>query len=111
MRDVASAHIKAGYMPGAKGRHILSCGAASLLDIAHILRKSFGDRYPFPRRQAPKFLLWIIAPMFGYTRKWVIRNVGIQIKFDNSHSKTDLGMSYNPVEQTITEHFRQILVV
>jgi hypothetical protein len=29
--------------------------------------------------------------------------------FDNSYSKTDLDMSYIPIEQTIKEHFQQIL--
>jgi nucleoside-diphosphate-sugar epimerase len=109
VRDVASSHIKAGYAPGASGRHIIASGEATLLDLAKILRKHFGDNYPFPRRQAPKFLFWTIAPMYGYTRKWVIRNVGIQIKLDNSYSKTDLGLSYIPIDQTVKDHFQQIL--
>jgi len=109
VRDVAAAHIKAGYTPEAKGRHIIVSGVSTLLDIANILRKHFGDRYPFPRRQAPKFLFWLIAPMMGYTRKYVSRNVGIQTKFDNSYSKTDLSMSYITIEQTVKDHFQQIL--
>jgi nucleoside-diphosphate-sugar epimerase len=108
VRDVASAHIKAGYAPGASGRHIVVSEEVSLLDIANILRKHFGDRYPFPRRQAPKFLFWVIAPMMGYTRKFVSKNIGIHIKLDNSYSKTDLGMSYIPAEQTVKDHFQQI---
>jgi nucleoside-diphosphate-sugar epimerase len=109
VRDVASAHIKAGFTPKASGRHIIVSGEASLFDLANILRKHFGDTYPFPRRQAPKFLFWLIAPLLGYTRKYVSRNVGHQIKFDNSYSKADLGMSYIPVEQTVKDHFQQIL--
>jgi len=109
VRDVASAHIKAGFTPKASGRHIIVSGEARLLDVANILRKHFGDAYPFPRRQAPKFLFWLIAPRLGYTRKYVSRNVGHQIKFDNSYSKADLGMSYIPIEQTVKDHFQQIL--
>ena len=109
VRDVASAHIKAGYTPEASGRHIVVCGEATLLDIANILRKHFGDDYSFPRRQVPKFLFWLIAPMMGYTRKYVSRNVGIQIKLNNSYSKTDLSMSYITIEQTVKDHFQQIL--
>jgi dihydroflavonol-4-reductase len=109
VRDVATAHIKAGYTPEASGRHILANAEVTLLDIAKILRKHFGDAYPFPRRQAPKFLFWLIAPLYGYTRKYVTRNIGIRIRFDNSYSKSDLGMSYIPVEQTVREHFQQIL--
>ena len=109
VRDVASAHIKAGYTPQASGRHIVVSGEARLLDIANVLRKHFGNDYPFPRRQVPKFVFWLIAPMMGYTRKFVSRNVGIPIRFDNSYSKTDLGMSYISVEQTVKDHFQQIL--
>ena len=109
VRDVASAHIKAGFTPGASGRHIIASGEAKLLDIANILRKHFGDVYPFPRREVPKFVFWLIALKLGFTRKYVSRSVGYQIKIDNSYSKKDLGMSYIPIEQTVKEHFQQIL--
>ena len=109
VRDVATAHINAGYTPEASGRHIITSGEATLLDIANILLKHFGEDYPFPRKQVPKFLFWLIAPMKGFTRKYASRNAGIQIKFDNSYSKADLNMSYIPIEQTIKEHFQQIL--
>ena len=109
VRDVASAHIKAGYTPEASGRHIIVSGEAKLLDLANILRKNFGNDYPFPQRQVPKFMFWLIAPMLGYTRKYVSKNSGKQIKFDNSYSKTDLKMSYIPIEQTVKDHFQQII--
>jgi nucleoside-diphosphate-sugar epimerase len=109
VRDVAAAHIKAGYSPEASGRHIIVSGVATLLEFANMLRKHFGDDYPFPRKQVPKFLFWLIAPMHGFTRKYASRNAGIQIKLDNSYSKTDLSMSYIPIEQTVKEHFQQLL--
>ena len=56
VRDVATAHIKAGFTPNASGRHLVVSQEATLLDIANILRKHFGDAYPFPKRVAPKFL-------------------------------------------------------
>ena len=109
VRDVASAHIKAGYTPEASGRHIIASGEATLFDLAEILREHFGEGYPFPRRQVPKFLFWLIAPTLGFTRKYVSRNVGIRIEFDTSHGRADLGMSYIPIEQTMKEHFQQLL--
>lgn len=109
VRDVAASHIKAGFTPEASGRHIIVSRETTLLDIANILRKHFGDKYPFPRKQVPKFLFWLIAPMKGFTRKYVSRNTGIQIRLDNSYSKTDLNISYIPIEQTIKEHFQQVL--
>ena len=109
VRDAATAHLRAGFTPVAGGRTIVASEAATLMDIADILRKNFGDSYPFPKRLAPKFLFWLIAPMFGRTRKYVSRNVGIPIEFDNSRSKTELNLSYLPLEQTIREHFQQLL--
>lgn len=109
VRDVAMAHLKAGFTPEASGRHIVASEVISLLDIATVLRKHFGSGYPFPRKEAPKPLFWLIAPLFGFTRAYVRRNVGIAIKLDTSYGKKDLGMTYIPVEQTIREHFQQIL--
>jgi nucleoside-diphosphate-sugar epimerase len=109
VRDVAMAHIKAGVTPEASGRHILVSEEATLLDLGKILRKNIGDQYPFPTKEPPKFLLWLIAPMIGFTRKWAIKNVGYQIRLDNSYSKKDLGMTYIPLEKTVKDHFQQIL--
>ena len=109
VRDVAAAHIRAGYTPEASGRHIIVSEEATVLDLANMLRKHFGDDYALPRRHIPKFLFWLIAPMRGFTRKYVSKNVGIQIKLDNSYSKKDLSMSYIPIEQTVNDHFQQLL--
>jgi hypothetical protein len=62
-----------------------------------------------PKREAPKWLFWLIAPIYGRTRKYVSKNVGIPIRCDHAYSKSDLNMSYKPIEQTIKEHFQQIL--
>lgn len=109
VRDVALAHIKAGFTPEASGRHIVSGGETTLLDLGNTLRRHFGDAYPFPSKKVPKFLFWLLAPRLGFTRRFVSRNVGYHATFDNSYSKTDLSMSYIPTEQTVTEHFQQIL--
>jgi nucleoside-diphosphate-sugar epimerase len=109
VRDVASAHIKAGFTPSASGRHILVSEEATLFDIVGILRKRFGEAYPFPKRQVPKPLFWLVAPSWGYTRKYVSRNIGTRIRFDNSYSRADLKMSYIPIERTVAEHFQQII--
>ncbi len=109
VRDVAAAHLKAGYTPQASGRHILVSEEATLLQIAKVLEENFANDFAFPRRQVPKCIFWMIAPLLGYTRKYVNRNVGIPIRFDNSYSKQDLGMSYLPVARTIKDHFQQLI--
>lgn len=109
VRDVAQAHIKAGLTLSASGRHILAATEVSLLEISKILRGHFGDTYPLPKREVPKFMVWLTAPMIGLTREMVKKNVGYPIKFDNSYSKKDLGLEYRPIEETLIEHFQQII--
>ena len=43
------------------------------------------------------------------TRKFVDRNVGYPLAFDNSRSQKELGLTYRPVEETIIDHFQQML--
>ena len=109
VRDIAEAHIQAGFTPEASGRHILASQTMSLLEIGEILRKNFGDGYPFPKRELPKALLWLIAPLLGSTRRDVSRNYGYPLQLDNSRSIHELGIQYRPVEDTLVEHFQQIL--
>lgn len=109
VRDVAQAHIKAGLTPAAKGRHIAVSDSISMLGVGRILMKHFGKRYNFPRMEAPKFLIWLVGPMNGITRKFVSTNVGYPLKFDNSYTRKDLGLEFRPVEQTLVEHFQQMI--
>ena len=59
--------------------------------------------------QIPKFISWIVGPIYGVSRKFVIKNVGIKIKFDNSYSKKCLNISYIPIEQTVKDQFEQLI--
>ena len=109
VRDVAMAHIKAGYTPAAKGRHITTAGDTTPLGMGRMLRKKFAGKYLFPMFAAPKLMVWLIAPMAGLTRKFVSLNVGYKISCDNSKSRRELGLKYRPVEQTLCDHFQQAL--
>jgi nucleoside-diphosphate-sugar epimerase len=109
VRDVARAHIGAGFRPDASGRHILCAGEYSLIDIGRMLRAHFGEGYPFPKMVSPKFLVWLIAPFLGITRAVVSKNVGYPIKFDNSYSREDLGIEYRPMAETLIAHFQQLI--
>lgn len=108
VRDVAKAHILAGFTPSASGRHICTSEDRSFLDMANALRKDFSE-FPLPKGFVPKWLFSLIAPMVGFTRKYVKLNVGFDIRMDNSYIKKDLGMDFIPFEQTITDHFKQLL--
>lgn len=108
VRDVANAHIQAGFTPSASGRHICTSEDRSFLDLADALRKDYSD-FPLPKKFVPKWLFSLIAPLIGFTRKYVKLNVGYNIRMDNSYVKKDLGMDFIPFEQTITDHFKQLI--
>ena len=109
VRDVAQAHYKAGFTPEASGRFITSSENTSMFDLGQALRKEYGDKYPFPKSVSPKFLIWALAPLFGYKRKMMARNVGYKWNVDNSKSKNVLGMKYTTGSQSIVDFFEQML--
>lgn len=109
VRDVAMAHIKAGFTPAAKGRHLTNATTTTPLALASILRSKFGGGYKFPRFTAPKALIWVAAPVGRLTREYVAKNVGYPFRFDASKSEKELGLKYRPVETTLTDHFSQLL--
>jgi len=103
VRDVAQAHIRAAFNPDASGRHILTADELGVLEMGAILRTEFGKKYPLPRRVLPKWLLYVTGPFQGYTWKYIQRNVGFPVRFDNTYSMEDLGMTYRPVAETLIE--------
>ncbi len=109
VRDIARAHVRAAFTPEAEGRHLLVSETVSMLQIADIIRKKFGTRFKLPKSTVPKFLVWLVGPLQGISRKFVALNVGHPLRFDNSKSRTALGMDYIPAERTIIDHLQQML--
>ena len=109
VRDVAQAHIQAGFTPEASGRHIVSAGEIELIEIGRILQEHFGSGYPFPKRISPKFVVSLVAPLLGMTRAFVKKNVGYKVRFDNAYSIKDLNLSYRPMKETLIAHFQQLI--
>lgn len=112
VREVAEAHIRAGLeCSGASGRYILSGHNTDLPELARILRKAFGDSFPFPKRILPKWLTWLVGPFVdeSLTRRLVARNIGVPAGFDNGRSRRELGIEYRPLEGSLTEMFQQLI--
>jgi len=107
VRDVAKAHILAGFSSTASGRHICVSDHKTFLDMANVIRANY-PKYQLPKGFVPKWLFWLIAPLAGFTRKYVKLNVGLDLKFNNSYIRKDLEMNFIPFEQTITDHFQQL---
>jgi nucleoside-diphosphate-sugar epimerase len=108
VRDVAAAHVAAAVRPGAKGRYILTADSLSMLDMANLMRAALPRPYPLPTRFLPKFLLWLVGPTQGFSRRFVTRNVGWPLAFDNSRSKSELGIVYTRSAKTFLDHVAQL---
>lgn len=109
VRDVATAHIRAAVKEDASGRHILVSASGSVMEMAAHIKEAFPGKCKLPLFQAPKFLVWLIAPIFGITRDFVKKNVGYPIEFDNSRAKKELGLEFMSVKQSVQDHAKQIL--
>ena len=109
VRDVGEAHVNAGFNDKAKGRHILSSETLTLLEVGGFIIEKFGDKYPVPTKNAPKFLIWIIAPFLGIKRNFVSKNIGHKLDFNNSKSKNELGINYKPVKKAVVDFFQQFI--
>ena len=109
VRDVARAHVTAGFTPDAHGRYITNAGSLTMLKIGKILRKRFGHSYPFPLVKVPKAAFKLVAPVAGYSREFVDKNVGYPLEFDNTRSREDLGMSYRDMADTVADQFQQMI--
>jgi nucleoside-diphosphate-sugar epimerase len=109
VRDVADAHVKAGFNPAASGRYIICDRTLSLLDMGSVLRQHFGTQYPFPTMPVPTVAFWLVAPFYGYTRAFVSGNMGYPLSFNHDRSVRELGIQYRDVRQSICEHFQQLI--
>ena len=111
VRDVAMAHVKAGFTPEAKGRYITSGHNTDFLEMGTTLLPKYGDKFPLPKKALPKWLLMIVGPMTNklFTRKFIRNNVNIPWKADNSKIKKDLGIEFRPMKETMEDSF-QVLI-
>lgn len=109
VRDVANAHFLAAYTEEAKGRHIVSKETIKFLDLADMLRPNFGDQYALPKKNLPKWFLWLMGPAAGMSRKEISRNIGHPWRANNSKGIKELGLSYRPLDIAINEMFQQLI--
>lgn len=110
VRDVAEAHLAGAFLPDAEGRHILVGRDSGFIELAGIVRGRFPD-YPIGKRVLPKLLMWLVGPLANaaFTRKVISRNVGHPWKSDTTKSREKLGLRYRPLEETLVEHFQQLI--
>ncbi len=103
VRDVATAHLLALEKEDAEGRHILAERVMDMWEFSRMIKKLYPGKYKLPLMRAPKFMLYLVGPLFGLTAKFVKRNVGYPIKLNNKKSMEKLGLSYTPMEKTLKD--------
>lgn len=108
VRDLAEAHLRAGFLPDAEGRHVLIGSNASVPKMVETLRPKY-DTLKLPKRVAPKWLLWLVGPFAGLSRTFVSRNIGHPWKADNAKSIQSLGMSYRSLDETMHDFAQQLV--
>lgn len=111
VRDLAYIHYQAGFIPKAKGRHISSGHNTTYLALAKALQAKYGSKYPLPKKEMPKWLIWLMGPMINkaLTRKFVSRNIGYEWRADNSKSIKELGATYRPLADSVNDMFQQLV--
>lgn len=109
VRDVAEAHFRAAFTPEARGRYITSANDSSFLEIGTILHEKFGDKFSFPKKTIPKFLVLLLGPLSGLKRKMLKRNVGYRFRADNSKIRKELSMKFRPLEESVIDFFQQMI--
>jgi dihydroflavonol-4-reductase len=111
VRDLAEAHVRAAFTPGASGRYITSGHNSDVFELATALLDRYGDDYPIPRRTMPKWLVWLVGPLVNkaMTRRMVSLNVDRPWRADNSKGVRELGLTYRPLKTSIEDFFQQMI--
>jgi dihydroflavonol-4-reductase len=111
VRDLATAHVNAGFYEGANGRNIISGHNSSFLEAAQILHAEYGKDYKVPNKAMPKWLLSLVGPLVNkaITRKFVKNNVNHKWQADNSKSKKELDVNYRPLKDTLVDSFEVLI--
>ena len=108
VRDAALLHVLAGITPNASGRYIAVGESYSMVQLAEIIVSEFGKQYPVSARKLPNALFYIFGPLMGFSLKFVSRNIGYPLKFDNTRTVKELGMNFRKVNETLKDHILQI---
>ncbi|WP_372754344.1 NAD-dependent epimerase/dehydratase family protein [Labilibaculum sp.] len=111
VRDLAFAHFQAGFVSAAQGRHIINGHNTWYIELAKALQPKYGSTYPIPKKEMPKWMIWLMGPIINkaITRKFIARNIGYPWVGDNSKSIRELGVNYRPLSESINDMFQQLI--
>jgi len=108
VRDIARAHILAALTPQSGYRFIAAPHSATLSEMAAIIRNKYPD-LPVPKRTIPTWFFLLAGPLMGFPARFILRNIGYKIEFNNSLIREKLGIEFRPLEETLLDHIKQLL--
>lgn len=103
VRDVAKAHILAAENNDFTGRCIVVNQNYNVIQLAKVIANFYPHKWKLPKFKAPKFLLKLVATLFGVTAKFIENNVGHPVYFNSDKSKKILGLQYIPIQNTLKD--------
>jgi dihydroflavonol-4-reductase len=114
VRDVADAHIRAMDALSAAGRYLCVADTITMRRLVSHLRANGYDKYRLPTFGLDNGPGTVIARLAAYAqasgvRQYLHTHLGRGLRFDNTKIRTDLGMTFRPVEQTVLETAADLL--
>jgi dihydroflavonol-4-reductase len=112
VRDVADLHVRALEAPGMAGERFIASGRfIKLREIADVLRAGLGPQArKVTTRDLPDWLVRV-ASLFNPLARAAVGELGSVRHQDASHAKTTLGWATRPVEQSILDTARSLIVL
>lgn len=109
VRNAAEAHMRAALNGEDQARYIVVSESLRLLDMARLIdAERFNITDKLPNSEAPKWLLWFIAPLVGMRRNYISNNVNFPLDFDSEASRENLKLEYFKPEKTLNDHVAQL---
>jgi nucleoside-diphosphate-sugar epimerase len=109
VRDVARTHLLAAFSSFMGYRFIAAPHHTTFVDMVAIINKNFPG-LPVPTRSVPTWLFLLVGPFLGYPARFIRRNIGYEICFDNTLIREKLGMTFRPLEETLVDQVGQLLI-
>ncbi|WP_372773111.1 NAD-dependent epimerase/dehydratase family protein [Mangrovibacterium sp.] len=107
VRDVAKAHLRAGFDTATTGRHLTAAHLTSFHEVAQVVRKYYPN-YTTPQKLVTDRLFKLLTPFLNHSSRFVDENIGFDFSFDNSYTRKDLQIDFLPLEKTILDHIDQL---
>lgn len=108
VRDVAQAHLLAASSVHSNLRFIAAPHHTDFRSLARIIKKAY-PQLPLSENTIPTWVMVLFGPFAGFSPRFILRNTGHPLQFDNTRIRELLGMQFRPLEETLTDHIKQLI--